>query len=653
MAIEIIDGFNLSKSGAIDRRFVAADQTERLALTWLYKGLLCYQVDNDTLYKYIGTPNSNLVGDWTPMLNQGDPGSPGSVWYNGSGVPSALLGVDDDYYLDNVSGDVYQKQSGTWVLITNIKGPTGASGTGAGDYASIRVTGGASGQSIDSTFVKCTQFTIDDPNSGAVPDAANNLVQINSPGTYYIVLNGEWDSSADDQIFEFQVRLNSVPVTDAIMTATFGGIGNNNQNINLSMPLIVTLGDLPGDLELYIRCTSGTTTLTAVTVGFGIVGVNVKGDKGDAGKALIHVEHDITLDDAKVTAVQAGSYTPTDPYSASVLIDNRSNLGIPAQIAGSKVDHSISYDGTNWYDNGIWRGPQGIPGSPGAAGAPGQGSKVINFTINTPGSHVIPAEPASSTSVLVVYEILIGNGNYTLTFPNNGTGNIFYKIILNSGDQSSNIIVTNLIQSSTGVSGTNQTLPKFYNYAVVPTNVRLVYIFEPQPAGYYQLTFPAPYTPPVTVTVPSYRAGSLTTTNPINTNSGIVINPSFTFTLGSYFAITNQNVNRQFKIFFLAEIPLFSDNGATTVRFELQRNVDGGLYSTLKTRDQIMYNTSGASFHVRDFVVHHLDTTLPTSNFTQLNYRVIVTRIAGSTLYRTGSILDATILPVYTGDNIV
>jgi hypothetical protein len=35
------------------------------------------------------------------------------------------------------------------------------------------------------------------------------------------------------------------------------------------------------------------------------------------------------------------------------------------------ADHSISYNGTNWYDNGIWRGPQGAQGPIGATGATG------------------------------------------------------------------------------------------------------------------------------------------------------------------------------------------------------------------------------------------------------------------------------------------
>lgn len=40
-----------------------------------------------------------------------------------------MTGVDGDFYLDNDTGDIYQKISGSWVLQMNIKGPKGDPGT--------------------------------------------------------------------------------------------------------------------------------------------------------------------------------------------------------------------------------------------------------------------------------------------------------------------------------------------------------------------------------------------------------------------------------------------------------------------------------------------------------------------------------------------
>lgn len=73
----------------------------------------------------------------------GAAGKDGSVWYNGTGNPSAKIGVNGDYYLNLGNGDVYNKIAGSWVLVANIKGTTGATGeTGA---TGIAGTAGANG----------------------------------------------------------------------------------------------------------------------------------------------------------------------------------------------------------------------------------------------------------------------------------------------------------------------------------------------------------------------------------------------------------------------------------------------------------------------------------------------------------------------------
>ena len=61
-------------------------------------------------------------------------GNPGSVWHSGSGVPSAGLGVDGDYYLNTDNGDVYEKVGGSWGSpVDNLQGTAGATWyTGSG-----------------------------------------------------------------------------------------------------------------------------------------------------------------------------------------------------------------------------------------------------------------------------------------------------------------------------------------------------------------------------------------------------------------------------------------------------------------------------------------------------------------------------------------
>lgn len=58
----------------------------------------------------------------------GDTGPAGSAWLTSSGVPDNGDGDDGDYDLNTVNGDVYEKQSGSWVLVGNIKGVKGDQG---------------------------------------------------------------------------------------------------------------------------------------------------------------------------------------------------------------------------------------------------------------------------------------------------------------------------------------------------------------------------------------------------------------------------------------------------------------------------------------------------------------------------------------------
>ncbi|MBP7174288.1 MAG: collagen-like protein, partial [Cloacibacterium sp.] len=48
---------------------------------------------------------------------------------SGSGAPTAATGITGDTYVDNVTGFVYSKATGSWVSTgQSLKGPTGAAG---------------------------------------------------------------------------------------------------------------------------------------------------------------------------------------------------------------------------------------------------------------------------------------------------------------------------------------------------------------------------------------------------------------------------------------------------------------------------------------------------------------------------------------------
>ena len=54
---------------------------------------------------------------------QGNEGPIGSTWRAGSGVPSNSVGQDSDFWLDNSTGNVYERIAGVYSLQCNIKGP--------------------------------------------------------------------------------------------------------------------------------------------------------------------------------------------------------------------------------------------------------------------------------------------------------------------------------------------------------------------------------------------------------------------------------------------------------------------------------------------------------------------------------------------------
>lgn len=83
-----------------------------------------------TAYKFV-LENSLGQVQWT-VDNitggiQGSAGTPGSVWRNGTGVPSNSVGINGDYYLNDANGDVYQKSAGVYTIVANILGPAGSS----------------------------------------------------------------------------------------------------------------------------------------------------------------------------------------------------------------------------------------------------------------------------------------------------------------------------------------------------------------------------------------------------------------------------------------------------------------------------------------------------------------------------------------------
>lgn len=107
----------------------------RLVFSGVYNAATVYSFGQvvtyaDGSYKYIGEAASSgndptNTTYWEMLAN-------GSTWLEGSTIPANSLGVIGDYYIDNVTNDVYQKTDAiTWTLVTNLTG-------GYKDYIYIR-----------------------------------------------------------------------------------------------------------------------------------------------------------------------------------------------------------------------------------------------------------------------------------------------------------------------------------------------------------------------------------------------------------------------------------------------------------------------------------------------------------------------------------
>ena len=123
----------------------------------------------------------------------GAAGTNGASWLSGTGAPNANLGVNNDYYLDTSNSDIYNKISGAWTKVSNIRGTTGLTGA-KGDVGATGVQGrpGATVNSFTNIgYVSNLNFggnnigsiTITAPTNGVVHVTLTGYVQMYNNNT--------------------------------------------------------------------------------------------------------------------------------------------------------------------------------------------------------------------------------------------------------------------------------------------------------------------------------------------------------------------------------------------------------------------------------------------------------------------------------------
>lgn len=86
-----------------------------------------FYIDDDT-----GNYYEKTAGHWSLAGTLSGPSGASSVWHHGSGAPSDTLGSDSDFYLDDATGDYYEKVAGTWgAPLGNLAGSLWLHGVGA------------------------------------------------------------------------------------------------------------------------------------------------------------------------------------------------------------------------------------------------------------------------------------------------------------------------------------------------------------------------------------------------------------------------------------------------------------------------------------------------------------------------------------------
>lgn len=142
-----------------------------------------------------------VQGDQGIQGIQGVAGADGRTIYNGSGAPSAGLGANGDFYIDNTAHTIYgPKTAGAWGSATSLIGPTGPAGgvnsfngrTGAvvpatGDYSYSQISGTPA--SLVNTF---------NGRSGAVAPASGDYSYSQISGTPAIASQAQADAGTDD-----------------------------------------------------------------------------------------------------------------------------------------------------------------------------------------------------------------------------------------------------------------------------------------------------------------------------------------------------------------------------------------------------------------------------------------------------------------------
>ncbi len=622
--IEIITGFDIFAKIPADSRTVVADETARLALTWLYTGLIVYQTDNGNIYKYKGDTTTNTVDDWEIKR----------TFFITEAIPTEALGVINDIAVNKVSKIFYEKTAvDTWTELFNFSGAQIYTVTGAPDDG--------------------------DGANGDVTIRDNGGVYRKEGGTWILQFNIAGEDGEDGDLYSTtsatSIDLDSVafPVTFTVETGLSYSPGQEVVIASQADPLvdyiIAKVKSYNGGTGDLIVDDDGSASIngTAAHVDWS---VSLNGAVGQQGVAFVHTEADINLTQAKIDLVEGGTWTPVAPWSASILNDTRVSGELTATpgIEGSMAGKSIYYNGTAWINNGTWRGPKGDKGDIGDEGEPGiKGDKgdsggvdLIELTLTTPIKDLTKAY--YSLELTDTESVVIEGGNQVGT------------ILVLSRNKVTSPAIDGNIPLDAGFSGTIQTVNtnnkishKGRLVTSIPKSIRSITLLCTDLTANnntWIVIGEVSYKENEDIlndkpAIPAYVNTSLQTTS----ETTVVINAP-NFYGRDYNALTFQR-KRGWRPLILATILAQSNSNQNVgITLKVERSLDAGAtWVTIRAIGTEVAETdypSTISIHVLD---NSLDTTIGTGN---INYRLRLTCNTGGQRVFASNNADIVIIPI-------
>lgn len=309
-----------------------------------------------------------------------------SVWRDGSGAPATTLGANGDYYLNDVTGDVYKKSAGTYTIVANIRGATGLMGLQglagpAGPIGPVGATGPAGAKGATGATGPAGAQGVAGPVGPAGATGATGLTGAVGPAgaqgvagpvgpTGATGLTGAAGPAGPQGV--------AGPVGPAGATGLTGAAGPKGDTGLTGATGAQGVAGPKGDTGL--TGATGAAGPQGVAGAVGATGsTGAKGDTGAAGPQGPKGDTGATGNSVEVTSVAVGDVNlPTGGVEIQLVDALNNAIGNPVFVAngaqGPKGDPgSPGLNGANGLNGAV--GPAGLQGLPGAQGPAGpQGS---------------------------------------------------------------------------------------------------------------------------------------------------------------------------------------------------------------------------------------------------------------------------------------